>query len=62
MFLQGVQKFSRQLALFFPQGGGIPLRALHVIDGDEGGFPANGQAHALGVKLFIHTVTQTVDG
>ena len=57
--LQAFEQVARQFALFLAQCRGIPLGAVHVVDGNEGGLAAHGQAH---VALLHFPVEQVPDG
>ncbi len=54
------QRFG-QLPLFAPQGGGVPLLAVHVVDGDEGGLAAHRQAHVGRLEFAIDPLPQLLD-
>ena len=40
---------------------GVPFRALHVVDGDEGGLATHGQAHVAGLEPGVHRLAQGID-
>ncbi len=43
-------------ALCRADGVGVPLRAVHVVDGDEGRLAAHGKAHIAGLQAAVHLV------
>ncbi len=59
---QAQQQVTGQLTFLFSKGGIVPLRRLHVIDGNEGGFSTLCQAHITGLQIGIDLVTECLDG
>ncbi|MCY1360268.1 hypothetical protein D9M69_468860 [compost metagenome] len=62
MAAQAVEQVGGEEALVRPQGGGVPLRVVGVVDGDEGGFAAHGQAHVATSQVGVDARTQFADG
>ena len=54
------QRFG-ELALARAHRGGVPLRAVHVVDGDEGGLAAHREAHVAGPQRRIDLLAEGVD-
>ena len=49
-------------ALCRPDGVGVPLRPVHVVDGDEGRLAAHGKAHIASLQAAVHLVACLRDG
>jgi hypothetical protein len=53
-----LQQVIAQRPLCGTVGGGVPLGGLHVVDGDEGWFPAHGQTHVAFPQAFLDAVAE----
>ncbi len=60
--LQALQQIEREAPLGGPQRGGVPFGAVAVVEADEGGLAAHGQAHVAGLQLGVHLVAQPQNG
>ena len=49
-------------ALCRPDGVGVPLRSVHIVDGDEGRLAAHGKAHVASLQAAVHLVAGLRDG
>ncbi len=47
---QAVRRVAGELALVRPEGGGVPFGAVRIVDGDEGGFAAHGEADVAALR------------
>ncbi len=61
-FLQSGQQRLGALTLVLAQRFGVPLGALHVVDGNEGRLAPHGQANILLLEGLIHLVAQRQNG
>jgi hypothetical protein len=59
---QFLQEIAGQLEFVFTERCRVPLRAFHVVDGDEGGFSAHRESHVAALEDFIHLLAERVDG
>ncbi len=59
LFLQAFDEFAGEAAFVGTDGGGVPFVAVHVVDGDEGGFATHGEAD---VGVFEVLVDEVAEG
>ncbi len=59
--LQAIVEIGRQLAFGFPERGGVPLRAIRIVNRNERRLAAHGQAHIEPRQLAIDQVPQAFD-
>ncbi len=59
---QAIQQPLGQDALLRTHRGGVPLRAVHIVDGDEGRLAPHGQANVVGGKILIDSPAQRLNG
>ena len=58
---EALDQFAGQLRFFGPSGGRVPLFAFHVVDGNEGGLAAHGQADIACFQIRIDVVAERVE-
>ena len=58
MVFQGVHEVASQLAFLVAMGLGGPLRAIHVVNRNEGRFAGRRQAHILPLQVGIDLLAE----
>ena len=61
-FAEAVDQVDGELAFVRADGGGVPLGAVRVVDGDESRLAAHGEAHVGGCEVGVDRVAESFDG
>ena len=62
MLGQPVPQILRPFQLVWAEGGGVPLRRFHVVDGHKSRLAAHGQTHIIFIQLLVHRAAERIDG
>ena len=59
--MQALDELAGETALVGADGGGVPLVAVHVVDRDERGFAAHGEADVAVFEILVDEIAEGVD-